>query len=215
VKPEYEYGGFVALDKYCELHDSINLKAQSLHASWQKTQQYVSEAYEIIDASIGESLSLDSEESVMILDELGDPPEPCYPIYIISVDSKDGELPVYIGKTSSNNCRFAGGHDAITKLHDPIYHGLEKKLYLGCVMLLAKNKSYYPLEWVTPLSAAKDVLRSIENQLIYDLKPKMNVHGKANYLATYPMSIHIQNFSDSGHDSRKFLNDHFVHPEIQ
>jgi hypothetical protein len=151
--PNVELGGFLSLDKAVSLHETVNLEAESLATSWKSAHQYLEHCKRVVD--IEEPEWLDSFEVSLIQKELGDPPPVAYPIYIISIKGESlSEKVVYIGKTSSNNKRFKGGHAAITKLHAPQYDGLEKKLYLACVILL-KNDSYLPLEWISPLSKAE------------------------------------------------------------
>lgn len=201
--PEAELGGFLVLDKAIPLHETINLEAESLATSWERTHDYVEGCKEILD--LDEPESLDKYEVSLIKETLGDPPTVAYPIYLMSVKGDSTpERVVYIGKTSSNNRRFRGGHTAITKLHAPEYDSLEKKLYLGCVVLLTKD-NYLPLDWVNPLSKAESLLKSIEAQLIYHFKPELNTHHLKNASNENYIQIHIQNFSDS----HGFLNDVF------
>lgn len=199
-----EYGGFIGIDAKYPIHESYLLPAQGLEQSWTRTRAYVDSALGIIkDDSPG---WLDREEVEMIKEELGEPPAQCYPIYFISVGNDDNEKLVYVGKTSSSNGRFSGGHAAITKLHHPDYSGLEKNIYLGCITLLTDEKKTIPLELVNPIELATKILKSAENQLIYRFKPPLNTHGINNNRADMPFSIHIQNFIS------QFLNDSFVYP---
>jgi hypothetical protein len=202
--PSYEYGGFLSLDVVLPVHGSVNLAAESLSTSWTRTHEYVRESLAIIDAE--EPLWLDREEVQMIKSKLGEPPPLSYPIYILSVSDDKSERAVYIGKTSSEKGRFRGGHAAITKLHNPKYDGLTKRLYLGGIVLLADDKEYQPLEWVKPLAKAMEILNSIEKQLIYRFQPELNTKHKKHYNVKVPVSIHIQNSSGE----TEFLHDQFV-----
>jgi hypothetical protein len=203
-KPSEELGGFIALDISLPIHESIDLAAQSLAQAWRDTSDYVNQALEIIHSD--KPLWLDREEVQMIKEQLGQPPTHCYPIYIFSVGSDKEERPVYIGKTSSENGRFSGGHLACTKLHNPKYDGLQKRLYLGCVMLLDEGQEYLPLEWVHPYEDAEQLLRDIEAQLIYHFKPELNTLLKKKPIAKFRTQIHLQNMSGFS----DFLNDVFV-----
>lgn len=139
---------------------------------------------------------LDSDEVEMIKRELGEPPCLCYPLYLITVGEHEAERIVYIGKTSAKKGRFRGGHAALSKLLHPKYEGLSKRLYLGALVLLADDTSYQPLEWVKPLKKAQALLASIEAQLIFCFKPELNTHHVFNNNARWPVSLHIQNFSN-------------------
>lgn len=202
--PNYEYGGFLSLDVVVPVHESVNLAAESLNTSWKRTHEYVRQSLAIIDA---EELDwLDREEVQMIKSRLGEPPPLSYPIYILSVSDDTTARVVYVGKTSSKRGRFTSGHAAITKLHNPKYDGLRKRLYLGGIVLLADDNEYQPLEWVKPLFKATEILNSIEAQLIYRFQPELNTHHRKHYDAKVPVSIHIQNFSGE----TEFLHDQFV-----
>ena len=203
-QPNQEFGGFIGLDISVPFHQAAGLPAQILGASWEETNIYVRKSLELIE--IDKPSWLDQEEVRIILSELGPPPLPCYPIYIVSVGSESNEQPVYVGKTSAKIWRFQSGHHVATKLHDPRYDGLPKQIYLGCVMLLTDDKDYLPLEWVHPLAAAEELLTSVEAILIYNLKPELNIKNRRTCNPRFPVQLHIQN--DSGNSS--FLNDRFV-----
>ena len=202
-QPNQEFGGFLSLDVVVHVHESVDLEAESLAESWRKTHEYVAAALAIIKAD--EPMWLDREEVEMILRKLGEPPPLCYPLYLITVGDATTERLVYVGKTSSNQGRFKGGHAALTKLLNPKYDGQPKRLYLGAVVLLTDDKSYQPLEWVKPLKTAEALLTSIEAQLIFKFKPELNTKNVHTDNATWPVSLHIQNFSEGS----SFLNDEF------
>src|SRR5207245_732721 len=130
-------------------HECRSLPAQSLEASWRKCREWVDRCKKVIGADIANWL--DREQAVAIREEVGMPPNPCYPIYIFSVGENPVERPVYIGRTSGAQGRFAGGHDACTKLLHPKFNGLRKRVYLGCVTLNSAVDEEYlphlPLEW--------------------------------------------------------------------
>lgn len=189
--PPNLHSGFLTLDEILPLHKAITLTPESLSESWYCVHNYVDRALKIISSdTVG---WLDSEEAAWILEELGSPPNLCYPLYIISVGKGADERIVYIGKTSSTNGRFRNGHKIFAMLHAPEYDGLAKNMYLGGVVLLADNGEYQPLEWVKPLSKAEELLTSIEAQLIFQFKPELNTHHKNHYNAKYPLVLHIEN----------------------
>lgn len=204
--PSQEFGGFLSLDVVVPVHDAATLEAESLAISWQKTHAYVVKALELIEAE--EPLCLDRYESELIRSELGEPPPLCYPIYLITVGDGPTETLVYVGKTSSNQGRFRGGHAAFTKLLHPDYDGQAKRVYLGAIVLLDSEKSYIPLEWIKPVEGAEALLSSIEAQIIFRLKPDLNVHHVNSDNASWPVSIHIQNFTGA----TEFLHDEFLWP---
>lgn len=204
--PNQEFGGFLSLDFVVPAHESLDLEAESLADSWRKTHDYVTSALSIIDAE--NPLWLDRDEVEMIREKLGEPPPMCYPIYLITVGEGEAERLVYVGKTSSSQGRFRGGHAAFGKLLNPKYDGQSKRIYLGAVVLLADDNSCQPLEWVKPLERAEMLLKSIEAQLIYSYKPELNTQHVKVYNAKWPVSLHIQNFSGA----TSFLHDEFCWP---
>lgn len=205
--PNQEFGGFLTLDVVVPAHESLNLEADSLSDSWKKAHEYVAASLRIIKAD--EPMWLDSEEVEMIKNQLGEPPPLCYPIYMFTVGDGDAEHLVYIGKTSSSNGRFRGGHTALTKLLHPIYDGFTKRVYLAAIVLLADDISYQPLEWVKPLEKAQALLSSIEAQLIFSFKPQLNTHHVNSDNTVWPVSLHIQNFTND----TTFLHDEFCWPK--
>jgi hypothetical protein len=206
--PYLEYGGFVGIDRRVPLHTAPSLAPQSLEATWGAVRKYVSDACRIIHADEPPHC-LDNEEVYMILEELGEPPIECSPLYLITTEGRDStEEVVYVGKTSSSTARFSGGHAAITKLHHPRYDGTRKWLYLASVMLLDADREYLPLEAVGPKTLADEFLQSVEYQLIFDLQPELNTHGRRKCLATAPLSsIHVQNFIS------EILSSHMIYSE--
>ena len=203
---DQERGGFLAIDVHVPAHESMDLPAESLEASWKHCHEYVSHALELIRAD--EPVCLDSYERDLVRRELGDPPTLCHPIYLITIANEHEERLVYVGKTSTDHGRFRGGHRALSRLLDPKYDGFTKNIYLAAVVLLSRDSDTIPLEWVQSLSEAKGILASYESQLIYDFKPELNSQHVEHHNSTWPVQIHIQNFS--GHS--RFLNDYFCGP---
>jgi hypothetical protein len=204
ITPDFEFGGFLSLDYCIPMYEIIDLPAQSLNASWEKSNEYFKKALKLIDCDCG--IQLDKEEAQIIRNELGEPPPHCYPIYIITISSNENEKIMYIGKTSSKYSRFSRGHVAACKLLHPKYNNFSKNLYLCCVMLL-NNQNYLPLEWVHPKEFALDILDYVESKLIYFFRPEFNIMKKNCFNDKYRMSIQIQNFVENS----LFLNDKMVY----
>ncbi|MEH7090726.1 hypothetical protein ICR95_07775 [Priestia megaterium] len=192
ISPTLELGASVVFDDYIPLYKLHRQKAQSLLLSWEQQRNYVELALDIINSEEGGWL--DREEVQMILDEIGPPPDACYPIYMFTVKKDNFEEVLYIGKTSSKFSRFSGGHTAAVKMHHPKYNDFEKRVYFGCVTFL-DGDNHLPLEWLHPKEFSSSLIDSIESQLIHSLKPALNTQKKKNYRALHPTSIHIQNTS--------------------
>jgi hypothetical protein len=190
--PDREGGCWVGIDIACPVHQATNFGAESLADSWTKVDNYVREALALIKSK--EPDWLDREEAMAIVETLGDPPEVAYPLYFISVGTGEHERLVYVGKTSRSTSRFSGGHTAISKLHNPIYDGLAKTIYLG-VLMLYDDLGYFPVEWVKPLDRAQRLLASVEAQLIFDLQPELNKAGKSRFNSSWPTPIFLENYS--------------------
>jgi hypothetical protein len=180
------------------------LTPQSLKSSWQATEQYINQAFKLTQTDA--SNLLDHEEAEMILAELGVPPRYCYPLYIFTVGSGASEIAVYVGKTSTTHGRFNKGHQVCTRLHEPQYHGLDKRLYLGHIVHLNRERDYLPIEWIYPDSLAEEILNSFEAKLIFELQPELNDLLKKSDKSTFNTLIHIQNFTNETH----FLDNYFI-----
>lgn len=206
-KPDVEMGAFVSLDVAVDLYLANTVETGNLKESWNLNKAYIEKACEIASVSEENGYDLDNEEKRWILDELGQPPECCYNLYFITVYNEEEERLVYIGKTDSKKSRFANGHLAALKLHNPIYKGYDKRIYFGTVMFLSKSKEYVPLEFITPYHLAEKYLGEMEAFLIDRLSPELNSRGE-RIGELYDLSVvHIQNFSNvSG-----FLHDYFVY----
>ena len=196
---------WVAIEERQPLHLADRIEWSGLEESRQRTAAYLKEASEIISGLEGGWL--DSEESLMVREAIGEPPPPCLPIYFIGTQDKDESANVaYIGITRTNN-RFSGGHKAALHLHAPEYQNHVKYIYQASVWFY-DDKQYLPLEWLLPSNVANTILESIESQLIYDLRPPMNERKKEKDCATIPLEIHVENFAGDG-----LAKDHFVYPE--
>lgn len=199
--PSKEWNVWVGLEEENALHDAAILQWQGLEASIAKTQSYLHDAGKIISGLSGGWL--DSEEREMILSEIGTPPAPCLPIYIITTRKDEHEEVQYIGKTA-NEKRFKGGHSIALKLLDPKYNQFEKRIY-RCSVWFHFNEEYIALEWIKPESLALKLLDDIETNLISYLKPPLNSHKKKGLRGAMGFDIHIQNFCSS-----IVLNDSFI-----
>lgn len=197
-EPVTELGAFVGLDRVVAVHEILGLPAESLAQSWTRTREYVESSLRLID---GDGGWLDKEEVEMILRNVGQPPAHCYPIYVFSVGSGKEERAVYVGKTSSTTARFAGGHSAAVRLHDPKYDGMLKRVYRGCVMFLTEEE-YLPLEWISPLAAAEKLLACVEATLIFGLQPELNTLLRREFDHTISLTVQVENHCGTG-----FLND--------
>lgn len=206
--PNFELGGFLSLSSATPLYKAGKIKAVSLESSWNLAKEYTNDVRDFLNLDDDVDLQcLDNEEIDWINEDaiLKNPPPIAHPIYFMTVkDNNKQEKIEYIGKTSSNNARFRGGHSAITKLHAPEYNGLEKNIYLASILFLVDNSDLIPLEWVHPLEKAEKLLTQIESQLITHFQPKLNINGKNQNLIENYIQLHIQNKYDS-----MFLHDTF------
>ncbi|WP_348622006.1 hypothetical protein [Paenibacillus polymyxa] len=201
-QPEFNLGGFLGMDVCYPLHEVNMHIPRSLETTWNMVREYVNEALVITQNNTGNWL--DREEVEMIKKELGEPPNHCYPIYIVTVGTFPNEKIVYIGKTSSNLSRFAGGHRVALKLHDPIYNNLPKRVYFCSVSFLV-GKEYLPIEWISPIEEAKTILDSVESQLISSFQPELNRSKTKRNYSKHPIMLQLQNFTGS-----RFLHDEMV-----
>lgn len=200
----FEFGCFIGIDVCLPLHKVLEMEAQSLKGTWKEVNKYVEDAFLIITEEYNEDLDIeegnmlrdvDREIIYEIKEQLKTPPKACYPIYIITVGDDEEERVVYIGKTSSSNHRFSGGHRAALKLHAPKYQGIVKHIYFGTVTFLGNDKEYIPLEFIQPYEVAVDLLNSLEAGLIFNLKPELNRNHVNRNNARYDMIVNIENYS--------------------
>jgi len=204
IQADFDIGGFLILNNVIPIYEAIDLEAESLNISWQKTNEYLEKAFDIINEEYPQKISLDKEESRMIIDELDNPPKIMHPIYMMTIEKDGKEEVVYIGQTSSSKSRFKGGHSAISKLHLPKFDGFSKKLYQCGILLLNEDSELVPLEWIKPLKTAKELLNSIEAQLIFHFQPELNTLLKKNNKTTKYIQLHLQNINNF------FMHDTFV-----
>lgn len=195
---------WVVIEEVADLYEVNKLNWVSLSASREKTKEYISRAASVVGA-IDDAGWLEKEDGCWIKEELGNPPHPCLPIYIITVESGEKERVVYIGKTKSVS-RFTGGHSAALKLHAPKYDGLKKSIY-RCSIWFDIEDEYVAIDWIEPEVLALDIFDSVESQLIYNLQPELNVDKRTRLAGKNLLDIiHIQNMSTGN-----ILNDHFIY----
>ncbi|MFT9819273.1 hypothetical protein [Lysinibacillus sp. NPDC056185] len=213
---DFSLGFFLGIENGFPLHEASKLSAQSLKQSWEENNNYIEKVIEYLEefwnweieySKNYINLHLDNEIIRAIKSVTFQPPTTCCPIYIITVGEGESEKVVYIGKTSSANNRFRGGHTVALKLHHPKYDGLKKSIYFASVMLLSKDEEYLPLEFISNLKGAEKLLLEVEASLIYQYKPELNTISKKKANYDIVSEVHIQNFS---HYS-KFLNDNFIY----
>ncbi|MED0586478.1 hypothetical protein [Bacillus subtilis] len=198
----FEYGFFLGLDVVMPLYKVLDFPAQDLKTAWGNTQTYINDALEILEEQYFEeidkdniTIDVDREQISYIIDKLENIPARCYPIYLITTGTGDNERLVYVGKTSSENHRFAGGHLAALKLNDPKYDGLEKNLYFGCLTFLDVHKKHVPLEWISPFDYCKELLESVEASLIYHFQPELNTEHTKRHNSKIPIHLMIENWT--------------------
>ncbi len=199
--PNSKWSTWLSIEEVAPLYKAKDLSWLGLKESRKKTQDYLSQASDIVNGLEGGWL--DKEERLWILEELGEPPSPSLPIYLITVKDDSQEEVVYIGKTE-NKSRFNGGHSAALKLHAPEYDGKEKKIYRSTIWFHDGNE-YLSLDWIQPESLAIELLDSIESQLIFHFQPALNISKKKKNYSKWDFYIHIQNFLEG-----QFLNDEFI-----
>lgn len=192
-KDATEWSVSVALDEAVPLHAITQVKWRSLAETRRETAAYLTRAEGLIDGLWGGRL--DSEEHALIQTTLGQPPEFCLPIYMVSVRADADERVVYVGKTCSST-RFANGHRVGLKLHHPAYAHLEKTVY-RCSVLLDIHDEYVALEWVEPEALAQKMLDCVESVLIHALQPELNVAKRKRPTVDLPVHIHVQNYANS------------------
>ena len=183
----------VALDETVPLYAIAAAKWKSLSETRRATNEYLKKADLLIDGLWGGTL--DSEERDLILNNLGEPPAFCLPIYLVTVGEGDEERVVYVGKTSSST-RFANGHHVGMKLHHPKYDQLVKTVY-RCSVLLDIHDEYLALEWVESETLAEKILDYVESVLIHALQPELNVAKLRRPNVDKPVHIHVQNYEKS------------------
>jgi hypothetical protein len=194
---------WLVIEKQMHLHEIRDADWISLSENTDRTRTYVTKAIKIL----GIDQVTEVGDKRMVIDQLGEPPAQSLPIYMLTTRKDLNESVVYIGKTTASN-RFAGGHSAALKLHDPKYQNYEKMVY-RCSITMPLGDDHVALEWVDPVSVAEQILDDVESHLIYHFQPPLNTQKKKKNLATHQISIHIQNLAEGlRHDS--FLNDYII-----
>lgn len=189
--PNTDWCAWLSIEESADLHQVNKMQWLSLRDARVITNEYLEKASEAIRGLDGGWL--DTWEQERIRSEVGAPPNPSLPIYLISCGEGESEQLVYVGKTK-NTSRFSGGHTAALKLHAPEYNGKPKRIY-RCTAWFHYNEEYISLDWVQPEATALELLDSIESQLIYWLKPPLNTEKKktilqnGNLIYTYRISF--------------------------
>lgn len=185
---------FVGLDTSFEIFEAPDTPLKTLEQSWIDTKEYVRRACELLGRpKPGPSLS--TAERDVVLNALGRPPGPAWPLYFFTVGDAAAERIVYIGKTNATTHRFATGHSALTALHRPAYEGERKRLYLATVTMFTDEDRYIPLEWVHPTGLRDRLWSDIEAQLIYTFQPELNTDLKAADQSELPAEVTLHNYA--------------------
>lgn len=195
---------WMGVEEKMYLHEVHKAVWTSLRENTKRTRDYVADAINLLG---GADQVTEVGDKRLVIAKLGEPPPQSLPIYIITVRKGSDEKVVYVGQTTANN-RFAGGHSAALKLHEPAYKDTDKMVY-RCSVTLAMDDDHVALEWVEPFSVAQQILNDIESHLIYEFQPPLNSKGKKKNLASRQIDIHIQNLVDGLRDG-SFLNDYMI-----
>lgn len=203
---------FVALDTFFEVHEAPQTPLKTLEQSWTDTKLYVLRACQLL-GRIRPGRALSNDERTTVLNALGEPPGPAWPLYFFTVGDLNEERIVYIGKTNAKTHRFYSGHSAITSLHRPEYSGLRTRLYLATVTIYSDEGHYIPLEWVHP-NALRNILWSdAEARLIYHFQPELNTDLKAADASKMPTQLTLHNYAGTKNFDAVFLEPHRKVPE--
>jgi len=200
-EPKDDWSVWLSIEEVAPLHLVMDMNWQSLKDSRLLTKQYLERVSDLISGLEGGWL--DGEEQEWIKEELGDPPNPSLPIYLVTCCDGNDEKVVYVGKTK-NTSRFSGGHAVALKLQNPAYNHFTKKIYRAGIWF-HDDDEYIALDWIQPAGLSFDLLDSIESHLIYQLQPELNTSKKGKPCSKWDFYMHIQNFLDG-----KFLNDTFL-----
>lgn len=167
----------VVLSSPIALHDSCKIPAQSFRKHSKGSQQYVNKVEKKIAEEAGNGW-IDAHLRNVVVDSLGEPPMPSCPLYFITAENGKSKKILYVGRTSAETGRFENGHVAITKLHAPKFGGFQKNIYMASVLARIGDDIWVNLELVTPGDRPQRILKDVELQLIFLLKPKLNTGGK-------------------------------------
>lgn len=207
--PNLNEGVWLGINRCMALHQVNDNDLFVFDDAWRDYNNYYRKAVRMaLDYKPGNTL--DHEDRYNILRRLGPPPPVCYPIYIITCRQGEKEELIYIGKTASKHSRFAGGHSAALKLHDPRYKDCEKLIYQAQVMTFNTRHAYLPLELIGDKHTGDKILNDVESILIFYYQPELNSKKKENCCAENDFTIHIQNFGSEG----RFLKDEVIFPGV-
>ena len=189
-EPDYNAGFWLELNYSCPLHLVNDERIYGLEESWKLNKEYFEAAKKKVRWFNGD---IDHEDRYEILETLGEPPDVCHPIYIITVKNANKEEVVYVGKTISKKARFNGGHLVALKLLNPIYDGFTKQIYFGHIMLFTKSENHLPVDLLRNKKLAKTIVNDTETKLIRGLNPPLNTNKKGKPKSLLPFSILIAN----------------------
>lgn len=74
-------------------------------------------------------------------------------------------------------------------------------------MFLDVDKNYLPLEYITPLEKAQELLDNTEKLLIIHFKPELNIKNIYSINNNFNVAFHIQNFTET----KLFEEDIIIH----
>lgn len=201
--PDGHWLVWLGIEEKMHLHSVGSVPWHSLREHRERTMKYVNNAISILGSDQVE----EEDDKKMVIEQLGEPPEPARPLYVVTIKENGEESIVYIGKTTARN-RFSRGHSVALKLLDPKFQRYEKLVYrLSATVLVGDD--HVSLEWLDPLAVAEQILDDVESLLIYDCKPALNAQKKKRNLAKHQTSIHIQNLVE-GLKRGSFLNDYII-----
>lgn len=196
---------WVSLEERHPLHLAHELEWLNLKESFARSKAYIDKAFNIIGSNDVE----EEGDAIAVKSELGEPPPPSLPLYLISISGNGMEKVVYVGKTQSEN-RFEGGHLASQKLLHPKYKPYDANLY-RCSITMPINDDWILLDWIDPFEVAEIILDDVESQFIHHFRPELNVNKVTRNCAIHPTTIQIQNIVEKCKQD-SFLNDYFIHP---
>lgn len=127
----------------------------------------------IKNQNLWEFISHEKREYILL--NLGPPPPPSRPIYLITTERSGQYDILYVGKTTNTHQRFSGGHLALTKLLNPIYDGQRKSIFFCEVHFgVPENYSTASIDFVHGVHAQNQLIISIESLLINAYTPILN-----------------------------------------
>lgn len=119
------------------------------------------------------------------------------PIYLITrINGDNGEI-VYVGKAQSTTNRFVGGHIALLKLLDPNYKEYDKFISFAILNVRTVNGEMFPVEWVEDKELRDDIIKHVEQALVWKLQPDYNTHYKSVEPKDYAFEMNLYDHDGS------------------